>query len=430
MDPILHEWGGFLIRWTHVVAAIAWIGASFYFMHLDASLRPIKEIPQGKGGEAWEVHGGGFYQVRKYLVAPERMPDHLIWHKWQSYSTWISGFALLCWVYYAQADLYLIDPAVRDITPLTGAAIGIGALILGWLIYDGLNRSKLADNPLALSGAVFAVLMLFAFGFQQVFSGRAAMLHTGTVIATWMTANVFFVIMPNQRKAIAELVAGRQPNPAWGKQAKNRSSHNNYLTLPVLFFMLSGHYPLVWSTPYTWAMVGLVVVTGGVVRHFYNVRHAGGGDPWWAWGVAAACVVLAVGISVTTTPAGRGRLGLSSADTPAREGTPAASGTVPRVILAAAQVPAAAQAASPAPPPDEVVGILSSRCSMCHAAEPVWAGIAIAPKGVLLDTPENMARFAPAVRVQSVLTHAMPPNNITGMEIEERQELARWLDGK
>ena len=369
MDPILHEWGGFLIRWTHVVAAIAWIGASFYFMHLDASLRPIKEIPQDKSGEAWEVHGGGFYQVRKYLVAPEVMPDRLIWHKWQSYSTWLSGFALLCWVYYAQADLYLIDPAVRQIGTLTGAAIGVGALILGWLIYDGLNRSKLADTPLALSGAVFAVLMLFAFGFQQVFSGRAAMLHTGTVIATWMTANVFFVIMPNQRKAIAELVAGRQPNPAWGKQAKNRSSHNNYLTLPVLFFMLSGHYPLVWSTPYTWAMVGLVVVAGGVVRHFYNVRHAGGGDPWWTWGVAAACVVLAVGISVTTTPAGRGHLGLSSADTPARGGVPAAGDAVPRVILAAAQTPAAPEMASAVP--DEVAGILASRCSMCHAAEPV-----------------------------------------------------------
>lgn len=420
MDPILHEWGGLLIRWTHVVAAIAWIGASFYFMHLDASLRPIKAIPDGKGGEAWEVHGGGFYQVRKYLVAPDAMPDHLIWHKWQSYSTWLSGFALLCWMYYAQADLYLIDPAVRAISPTTGAAIGIGGLALGWLIYDGLNRSPLADKPLALSGAVFVVLMAFAYGFQQVFSGRAAMLHTGAVIATWMTANVFFVIMPNQRKTIAELVAGRPPNPAWGKQAKNRSSHNNYLTLPVLFFMLSGHYPLAWSTPYAWAIVGLVVVTGGVVRHFYNVRHAGGGDPWWTWGVAAACVVLVIGISLTSSPAARERFGLTSADS-----TAPAGGAVPRVILAA-QVSTAPNDV----PPDEVVFILASRCSMCHAAEPLWPGIAIAPKGVLLDTPENVARFAPAVRVQAVLTHAMPPNNITDMQPEERQELARWLADK
>jgi uncharacterized membrane protein len=179
MDPVLHEWGGFMIRWIHVVAAIAWIGASFYFMHLDASIRPIPEIPEGKGGEAWEVHGGGFYQVRKYLVAPERMPEHLQWHYWQSYSTWLSGFALICWLYYGQADLYLIDPAVREISPLMGAAIGIGSFIVGWLIYGGLNRSKLAENPLALNAAVFVEVMVFTILYQEVFSGRAAMLHTG-----------------------------------------------------------------------------------------------------------------------------------------------------------------------------------------------------------------------------------------------------------
>ncbi len=400
MDPMLHEWGGLLIRWVHVIAAIAWIGASFYFMHLDASLRPIKDVPRSQGGAAWEVHGGGFYQVRKYLVAPEAMPDHLIWHKWQSYSTWLSGFALLCWVYYLQADLYLIDPAVRAISPATGAAIGIGGLALGWLIYDGLNRSPLAQRPLMLSAAVFAVLMAFAYGFQQVFSGRAAMLHTGAVIATWMTANVFLVIMPNQRKAIAELIAGRQPDPRWGKQAKNRSSHNNYLTLPGLFTMLSGHYPLTWSTPYAWIIFGLIVVAGGVVRHFYNVRHAGGGDPWWTWGVAAGCVVLAAGISLASSPAGLERL------------ESAASASAIRIA---------------ARPPDAVVSIVATRCSVCHAAEPVWDGIAIAPKGVLLDTPEHVGRFAAAIRVQAVLTHAMPPNNITAMQAGERRELARWL---
>ncbi len=411
MDPVVLEWGGFLIRWTHVVAAIAWIGASFYFMHLDASIRPAPALPKGAGGEAWEVHGGGFYQVRKYLVAPKSMPEHLIWHKWQSYSTWLSGFALLCWVYYAQADLYLIDPAVRQISPLAGAAIGIGGLIVGWLIYDGLNRSRLSDAPIMLSGAVFVILMLFAFGFQQVFSGRAAMLHTGAVIATWMTANVFFVIIPNQRKTVAALIARQQPDPAWGKQAKNRSSHNNYLTLPVLFFMLSGHYPLAWSTPYAWAIVGLVVVTGGVVRHFYNARHAGQGDPWWTWGVAAACIVLAAFISVVSSPAQRERYGLASADAP---GTAQAAA-------------APANGAAAGLPPDDVVTIVTGKCSMCHAPEPLWPGLASAPKGVLLDTPEHIARFAPAIRMQAVLTHAMPPNNITGVEPEERQQLAMWL---
>ena len=418
MDPILHEWGGFLIRWTHVVTAIAWIGASFYFMHLDASLRSITEIPDGKGGEAWEVHGGGFYQVRKYLIAPDRMPDHLIWHKWQSYATWLSGFALLCWLYYAQAELYLIDPAVRQITPLVGAIVGIGALAVGWLIYDGLNRSPLANRPLLLSGIVFLVVLAFAFGFQQVFSGRAAMLHTGAVIATWMTANVFFVIMPNQRKAIAELVAGRVPDPAWGKQAKNRSAHNNYLTLPVVFFMLSGHYPLVWSTPYTWTIIGLVVVAGGVVRHFFNVRHAGKGDPWWAWAVAAACIMLAVTITVVSAPGARDRLGLASTAAASGAATPGATASS---HLAALRVPAA---------DEDVVTIVASRCSMCHAPEPLWPGLASPPKGVLLDTPENIARFADAIRVQAVLTHAMPPNNITDMQPEERATLGRYLQGR
>ena len=413
MGPILHEWGSFLIRWTHVIAAIAWIGASFYFMHLDASIRPAAEIPKGKGGEAWEVHGGGFYQVRKWLVAPEVLPDHLIWHKWQSYSTWLSGFALLCWVYYLRADLYLIDPAVAVITPWEAAGIGIGGLIVGWLVYDGLCRSPLGRNELALSVAVFVFLMLVAYGFQQVFSGRAAMLHTGAVIATWMTANVFFLIMPNQRKTIAALVAGRQPDPRWGKQAKTRSTHNNYLTLPVLFLMLSGHYPLTWSTPYAWAIVGLIVVTGGVVRHFYNVRHAGGGDPWWTWGVAAVCVVLAIGISVASSPGQRERLGLASAAPASSDATPANAAL--GVTLAAAT------------PPDDVVAIIEGHCSMCHAADPLWPGIAIAPKGILLDTPEHIERFAPAIREQAVLSHAMPPNNITALQPDERQELAQWL---
>jgi uncharacterized membrane protein len=257
---------------------------------------------------------------------------------------------------------------------------------------------------------VFLTVIAFAFAFQQVFSGRAAMLHTGAVIATWMTGNVFFVIMPNQRKAIAELVAGRVPNPAWGKQAKNRSSHNNYLTLPVVFFMLSGHYPLAWSSPHSWMIVGLVVIAGGVVRHFFNVRNAGGGERWWTWGVAAACVVAAVAISVASSPGARERVGLTAT-------APGRASARP-LILAAAQASLV---------DDSVMAVIGIRCAMCHAAEPLWPDLASPPKGVLLDTPEHVARFAPAIRVQAVLTHAMPPNNITAMEPEERAVLARWL---
>jgi uncharacterized membrane protein len=403
MDPILEEWGSFLLRWVHVVTAIAWIGASFYFMHLDASLRPTPSLPSGKGGEAWEVHGGGFYQVQKYMVAPAHMPEHLIWHKWQSYSTWISGFFLLCWIYYGSPDLYLIDPAIRDIGPAGAAAVGIGGLLLGWVFYDQLCKSRLGDSDFRLGAVLFVFVVAVAFVFQQVFSGRGAMLHTGAVMATIMTANVAMNIIPGQRKVVAALKAGQEPDPAIGKAAKQRSTHNNYLTLPVLFFMMSNHYPHTWSTRWAWVIVALVLVAGALVRHFYNVRHSGGGDPWWMWGAAAACVLLAVGISYTSSPLGRERLGLSA-------------------VAAPVEVASAAPAA-----PAEAVEIVVSRCSMCHAAEPVWTGIAIAPKGVMLDTPERIARQAEAIRYHAVLTASMPPNNITGLEPEERRTLAEWL---
>jgi uncharacterized membrane protein len=408
MDPILQEWGSFLLRWVHVITAIAWIGASFYFMHLDASLRPTPALPAGKGGEAWEVHGGGFYQVQKYMVAPAHMPEHLIWHKWQAYSTWISGFFLLGWIYYGSPDLYLIDPAVRDIGPVGAAAVGIGGLLVGWVFYDQLCKSRLGDNDFRLGAVLFVFVIAVAFVFQQVFSGRGAMLHTGAVMATIMTANVAMNIIPGQRKVVAALKAGQEPDPAIGKAAKQRSTHNNYLTLPVLFFMMSNHYPHTWSTRWAWVIVALVLVAGALVRHFYNVRHSGGGDPWWMWGAAAVCVLLAVGISYTSSPLGRERLGLSAAAAPVEV--------------------AAATPSSPHPaPPAEAVEIVVSRCSMCHAAEPVWAGIAIAPKGVMLDTPERIARQAEAIRYHAVLTASMPPNNITGLEPDERRVLAEWL---
>lgn len=404
MDPILHEWGGLLIRWTHVIAAMAWIGASFYFMHLDASLRRAPDQPPGTTGDAWEVHGGGFYHVRKYVVAPERMPEHLIWHKWQAYMTWFSGFALLCWVYYGAADLYLIDPSVRPISAWTGAAIGIGGLVLGWFVYSALVSSRLSENEVALAAVGFAFVVAMAWGFQQVFSGRAAMLHTGAVMATWMAGNVLLVIIPNQRKVTADLIAGRTPDPKYGKIAKIRSLHNNYLTLPVVFFMLANHTPTAWSTPLLPVVVALVLIAGAVIRHFYNERHAGRGSPWWSWGVAAACLLGAALIGISSSPVGRERLGLA-------ELAPAVSTLPP----------------GHAAPPEQVVDVVRGRCSMCHASQPVWAGIHIAPKGVLLDTPEHIARQADAILIQAVMTHAMPPNNLTGMEPEERRILAEWL---
>ena len=407
MDGIAMEWGGLLLRWTHIITGIAWIGSSFYFMHLDAAIRAIPEIPTGKGGEAWEVHGGGFYQVRKYLVAPEKMPAELMWHKWESYSTWISGFSLLVWVYYLGADLYLIDPTIRPLTPLTAAAVGVGGLALGWFIYDRLVKSPLANNEVALAAVGFAFIMAMALFFQHMFSGRGALIHTGALMATIMTGNVFMNIIPNQKIVVADLIAGRTPDPKYGKQAKTRSTHNNYLTLPVLFLMISGHYPMTFMSPYAWLMVGFVLIAGALVRYFYNQRHAGKGDKWWAWIVVALCIAAAIFISMQTNPLGRQKLGL-------------------------APLPASV-AASVAPGrhvPKEVEEIVTGRCAMCHAAEPVWTGMASPPKGVLLDTPAAIALNAPLIHLQAVQTGAMPPNNITEMTRDERLLLAAWLDRK
>ncbi|MFL4988501.1 MAG: urate hydroxylase PuuD, partial [Microvirga sp.] len=262
IDPQLSEWASQLLRWVHVITAIAWIGSSFYFIHLDLSLKRPEGLPAGVGGEAWQVHGGGFYRMQKYVIAPPELPAELTWFKWESYATWITGFFLLVWIYYLHAELYTIDPAVAALEPWQAAAIGIGALVLGWIVYDQLCKSPLGDNEAALAAVVFAFIVAAAYGFTLVFNGRAAFLHTGAMVATWMSASVAMVIIPNQKKAVAALIAGRVPDPALGKEAKQRSTHTNYLTPPVLFLMLSNHYPLAWSSRWSWAIIGLVGIAG------------------------------------------------------------------------------------------------------------------------------------------------------------------------
>jgi uncharacterized membrane protein len=401
VDPLLLEFGSALLRWTHVITAIAWIGSSFYFMHLDASLKPVADIPAGRGGATWEVHGGGFYEVKKYLEAPAHLPKEMIWHKWQSYSTWITGFFLLVWVYYAQAQLFLIDPAVMPLSVMQASGIGLAALAAGWLFYDFLCKSPLAKNEVALGAVLFVFLVVLTWAFQQVFSGRGALVHVGAVMATIMTANVFFIIIPGQKKIIAALTSGQVPDPALGKRAKIRSTHNNYLTLPVVFLMLSNHYPMFYGTPLIWVIVALVLVAGALVRHFYNVSHAGKGEPWWTWAVSAVCMWLVFWIASSSSPLGRDRLGLTEA----------------APVRYAANAPKA---------PLPVAEIIMGRCAMCHGAAPAWDGIAIAPKGVRLDSPEAIALQKEAIRIHSVLSKAMPPNNVTEMTLDERRLVAGW----
>jgi uncharacterized membrane protein len=396
VDAVLSEWLSLIIRWLHVVAGIGWIGSSFYFIHLDLSLKPRAGLPKGVKGDAWQVHGGGFYHMVKYLVAPARMPDELTWFKWEAYATWLSGFALLVVVYYLGAELFLIDRSVLELRPATAVALSVGTLVASWLIYEALCRSPLGRNELALSLTGYGFLVALTYGFTHIFSGRGAFVQIGALIGTIMVANVFAIIMPNQRKVVADLIAGREPAAWLGDQGKQRSVHNNYLTLPVVFLMISNHYPLLYATRYNWLIVAIVLAVGPVIRHFYNSRHEGKGSPWWTWGVAAAGMIAVAFLSAA---------GPRETATGALPPTPAF-----------AQVPFA-----------QVEDIVLSRCSMCHAKEPVWAGIAMAPKGVALDTPERIRLHARMIEINAVRSNAMPPGNVTEMTADERRTLAAWL---
>ena len=398
---VLEAWIEFAVRWTHVITAVAWIGSSFYFIALDLGLRKSPDLPPGAYGEEWQVHGGGFYHVQKYLVAPDRLPDHLIWFKWESYATWLSGFALLILVYYLGAELYLVDPTVADLAVWQAVLISLASLTFGWLAYDTLCKSRFGDDNTRLMVLLYVILVAMAWGYTQVFSGRAALLHLGAFTATIMSANVFMIIMPNQRIVVADLKAGRVPDPKYGRIAKQRSTHNNYLTLPVLFLMLSNHYPLAFATEYNWIIASLVFLMGVTIRHYFNTRHAGKGNPTWTWAVTAVLFLIIAWLSTA----------------PMRTAEPEA------------QLQGAALTYASADGFDEVTTIVQGRCSMCHAAEPVWDGMLWPPKGVVLETPAQIAREARRIYLQAGGTHAMPPAKLSYMEPQERAAIVRWFQG-
>ncbi|WP_170370910.1 urate hydroxylase PuuD [Ruegeria arenilitoris] len=397
---VFWDWMAFAVRWLHVITAIAWIGSSFYFIALDLGLN--RDIPGPADGEEWQVHGGGFYHIQKYLVAPERMPDHLTWFKWESYATWLSGAALLMIVYWVGGELYLIDAQKADLALWQGILISAASLTVGWLVYDFLCKSGLGERPTLLMLLLFVLLVAMGWGYNQIFTGRAMMLHLGAFTATIMTANVFFIIMPNQRIVVDDLKNGRTPDPKYGKIAKLRSTHNNYLTLPVVFLMLSNHYPLAFATEYNWIIAALVFLMGVTIRHYFNTRHARAGNPTWTWLVTALLFIAIMWLS--TAPMYKP---LEEAEaqplTPFEERFVQASGF------------------------EEAHDLVLGRCSMCHAREPVWDGILWAPKGVLLETEGDIARNAEQIYLQAGVSHAMPPANITYMEPEDREAIIRWF---
>ncbi|WP_377193424.1 urate hydroxylase PuuD [Ruegeria meonggei] len=397
---VFWDWMAFAVRWLHVITAIAWIGSSFYFIALDLGLN--RDIPGPADGEEWQVHGGGFYHIQKYLVAPERMPDHLTWFKWESYATWLSGAALLMIVYWVGGELYLIDAQKADLALWQGILISAASLTIGWLIYDFLCKSGLGERPTLLMVLLFVLLVAMGWGYNQIFTGRAMMLHLGAFTATIMTANVFFIIMPNQRIVVDDLKNGRTPDPKYGKIAKLRSTHNNYLTLPVVFLMLSNHYPLAFATEYNWIIAALVFLMGVTIRHYFNTRHARTGNPTWTWLVTALLFIAIMWLS--TAPMYKP---LEEAEaqplTPFEQRFAAADGF------------------------EEAHDVVLGRCSMCHAREPVWEGVLWAPKGVLLETEGDIARNAKQIYLQAGVSHAMPPANVTYMEPEDREAIIRWF---
>ncbi|MDE0111977.1 MAG: urate hydroxylase PuuD [Albidovulum sp.] len=396
---VIVDWLTFAVRWFHVVAGIAWIGSSFYFIALDLGLRKYPYTPEKVGGEQMQIHGGGFYRMQKYTVAPDNLPEHLVWFKWEAYSTWLSGFVLLALIYYLGADLYLVDTTKLNISANAGILISIASIGLGWVLYDFVCKSPLGKNAWLLQLTLFAILVAMAWGYDQVFTGRAALLHLGAFTATIMSANVFFIIIPNQKIVIADLVANRTPDVRLGEQAKQRSTHNNYLTLPVLFLMLANHYPLSFGTEYSWMIASLVFLMGVTIRHFFNTMHSGKGKPLWTW-LATALVFIA--IMWLSTFRDQGVESETSALSPALVKFANAAGF------------------------SEVHELASERCSLCHAREPLWEGMHWAPKGVWLETEADIAKHAREIYLQAGLSHAMPPAGLVFLEPSERQLIVDW----
>ena len=390
MEAYLLDWANLLVRWLHVTAAIAWIGTSFYYIALDYHLLPPQDPEAGRAGiagEVWEIHGGGFYRVEKYRVAPSQLPSPLHWFKWEAYTTWLSGFALLVVLYYANASTYLVDRSVADVAPAVAVAISAGLLVLGWLVYDALSR-VLEDNDRLLAVAVGGVIVATAFGVSHLLSPRAAYVQVGAMIGTWMVANVRFVIIPGQQELVAAKLAGREPDARPGRRGKQRSIHNNYLTLPVLFAMLSNHFPMTYGHPHGWLVLVVLMALGAWVRHFFNLRNQGR-VVWW---IPATAALGALALVAALAPRG-----------------------MPTAAASASFVQAQA--------------VIARRCQPCHAAQPTQPGFPEAPAGVRFDTPEQIVGRAQQIYQQAVVTRNMPLGNLTGITEAEREVLAAWVQG-
>ena len=391
---LIEEWMELILRWFHVIAGIAWIGSSFYFIALDLSLRQSKNLPDKSHGEAWQVHGGGFYHLVKYRVAPSKLPSELTWFKWEAYATWVSGFALLALIYYAGAELYMIDIIKYDFEKYEAVIISILGIIFGRLIYDLICRISLNSNVYTLIGSIFILITAMSWIYSELFSYRGAFMQIGTVLGTIMVANVLMVIIPGQKKVVASLIANETPDPKHGMIAKQRSLHNNYLTLPVIFIMISNHYPLIYATKYSWIIISIILIIGALIRNFFNIKHTGSKPPYWVAIPVTIFTLLTIYISYSGKP------NLNDMKSNA-----AIISQIPKPILANAQ------------------DIIVSKCAMCHAREPLWENMGNAPKLIRLETKKDIVDNIDNIYSQSVLSFAMPPGNVSFIENHERAEI-------
>lgn len=394
MESYLLDWLQLIFRWLHLITGIAWIGASFYFVWLDNSLEEPPQWKKDKGikGDLWSIHGGGIYEVAKYELAPEKMPETLHWFKWEAYTTWLTGMVLLIVIFYLGADSYLIDKRVADLTQLQAVGLGLGFLISGWVIYEVLCSTPLAKNGYAIGGILIAIAVVYAYALTHLFSGRGAYIHMGAVIGTIMVGNVFRVIMPSQRALVAAIERGETPDPAWGAKAKLHSTHNNYLTLPLLFIMISNHYPMTYTHEHSWLVLLAIIAITAFARHYFNLQHKGIKRPVILVVAAIAAATLAFVIS-------------------------------PKPAVSVGKNVAAFESSQIS----TVKTILTERCTTCHSATPSDDVFTTAPLGMMLDTLDEMQQWAPRIKARSVDTSDMPFMNKTGMTDQERATIAAWV---
>jgi len=435
VEAHLHEWLNLSIRWVHMITGVAWIGASFYFVWLENHLN--RSNPRdGLSGDLWAIHGGGIYHLEKYKLAPPKMPENLHWFKWEAYFTWMSGIALLCVVFYWNPSLYLLAPG-STLSGAEGVAIGIGSLVAGWFIYDFLCDSPLGKHPALLGAVLFVLIIAACFGFSLVFSGRGAYLHTGAIIGTIMVGNVFRIIMPAQRQLVAAIENNQTPDPVLPAKGLLRSRHNNYFTLPVLFIMISNHFPSTYGSQYNWLILAGIAVAAVLIRHYFNTRHDSNKYAWTlpVGALAMICLAYVTGpkpmavspeqaaakVEYQPLPA-TAVGGKTAAELRAEEATKAAEAPA-----APAEAPAQATAQAAGGDFDKIHKVIQERCSVCHSSKPTSPLFSAAPAGVIFDTPQQIQAQAARIQAQAVASQIMPLGNITQMTAEERKLVGDWI---